>query len=59
MVGESQLFARFGRVVPAGVILFREGQQGQEMYIIQTGKVRISKRVRTIDKTLAILGKGE
>lgn len=59
MVGESQLFARFGRVVPAGVVLFREGEQGQEMYIIQSGKVRISKRVRHIDKTLAILGKGE
>jgi CRP-like cAMP-binding protein len=59
MVGESQLFARFGRVVPAGVVLFREGEQGLEMYIIQSGKVRISKRVRHVDKTLAILDKGE
>ena len=59
MTVEQRLFARFGKEVPKGTILFRENEPGQEMYIIQSGKVRISKKVREIDKTLAILGKGD
>jgi len=59
MAVEQRLFARFGKEVPKGTILFRENEPGQEMYIIQSGKVRISKKVREIDKTLAILGKGD
>jgi len=59
MTVEQRLFARFGKEVPKGTILFRENEPGQEMYIIQSGKVRISKKVREIDKTLTILGKGD
>jgi len=59
MAVEQRLFARFGKEVPKGTILFRENEPGQEMYIIQSGKVRISKKVREIDKTLTILGKGD
>lgn len=55
----SDLFERFGEFIPKGTVLFYEGDPGQEMYIIQSGKVRISKRVRTVEKTLVILGKGE
>ncbi len=59
MVVEERLFARFGKQVPKGTVLFRENEPGQEMYIIQSGKVRISMRVREIEKTLTILGKGD
>jgi len=59
MAVEQRLFERFGKEVPKGTILFRENDPGQEMYIIQTGKVRISKKVREIEKTLAIMGKGD
>ena len=59
MAVEQRLFARFGKEVPKGTILFRENEPGQEMYIIQSGRVRISKKVRDIEKTLTILGKGE
>jgi len=59
MAVEQRLFARFGKEVPKGTILFRENEPGQEMYIIQSGSVRISKKVRDIEKTLTILGKGE
>lgn len=56
---QAQLFARFGRKFPAGTVLFHEGDRGEEMYIIQSGKVKISKRIRGVEKTLATLEKGE
>src|SRR6267143_1237985 len=59
MAGEDQLFQRFGREFPKGHILFREGDPGKEMYVIQTGKVNITKKVRETEKILATLGAGE
>jgi CRP/FNR family cyclic AMP-dependent transcriptional regulator len=56
---QATLFSRFGRKIPANTVLFEEGDRGEEMYIIQTGKVRISKRIRGVEKTLATLEKGE
>lgn len=55
----SQMFSRFGKKIPAGTVLFQEGDRGEEMYIIQSGKVKISKRIRGVEKTLAMLEKGE
>ncbi|MCG3172004.1 MAG: Cyclic AMP receptor protein [Myxococcota bacterium] len=56
---ETILMERFGRSFPAGTVLFREGDFGKEMYIIHEGRVRISKRVRDVEKTLVSLGSGE
>lgn len=56
---QAQLFSRFGRKIPAGTVLFHEGDHGEEMYILQSGKVKISKRLRGVEKTLAVLEKGE
>ncbi len=56
---QTQLFSRFGRKIPAGTVIFQEGDVGTEMYIIQSGKVKISKRVRGVEKTLAVIEKGE
>ncbi|MEK6777818.1 MAG: Crp/Fnr family transcriptional regulator [bacterium] len=55
----SDLFEKYGEIIPRGNVLFYEGDNGQQMYIIQSGKIRISKRVRNVEKTLVILGKGE
>jgi CRP-like cAMP-binding protein len=55
----DRLFSRYGKEIPKGTVLFRENEPGQEMYIIQSGKVKISKQVRNIEKTLVILGKGD
>lgn len=59
MVESDQLFARFGKSCEPGEVLFREGDQGQLMFVIQTGAVRIAKTVKGEEKTLAILGPGE
>lgn len=56
---EEQLFQRFGKEFPAGYVLFEEGDRGDETYIIQTGKIRIVKRVDGGEKTLAVIPAGE
>ncbi len=59
MGAEDQLFERFGKSFPAGHKLFREGEHGKEMFVVQTGKVKISKVVRDKEQVLAVLGAGE
>jgi CRP-like cAMP-binding protein len=56
---QAQLYSRFGKKISANTVLFHEGDQGENMYIIQSGKVKISKRIRGVEKTLATLEKGE
>ena len=59
MKKEEQLFWKFGKDFPKGTILFREGDPGQEMFIIQKGKVQVRKRVGATEKVLAELAEGE
>ncbi len=59
MSSPDPLFARFGREFPAGDVVFREGEAGKTMYVIQTGKVRITKDLPTGSRVLAILGPGD
>lgn len=59
MSAEEALFQRFGKEFKRGTVLFREGEPGKEMYVLQSGRVAISKKVRDVEKVLAILGPGE
>lgn len=59
MGAEETLFQRFGKEFPQGTVLFREGEPGREMFVIQSGRIAISKRVRDVEKVLAVLGPGE
>jgi CRP-like cAMP-binding protein len=59
MSREDTLFSRFGREFPAGSRLFQEGEPGGEMFVVQSGKVSITKSVGDTTKVLAILGPGE
>jgi len=56
---EDTLFQRFGKEFPKGTVLFREGETGKEMFVLQAGKVVITRTVRDTVKTLAALGPGE
>ena len=56
---EDALFQRFGKEFPKGTVLFREGETGKEMFVLQSGRVVITKTVRDTEKTLAALGPGE
>lgn len=55
----DELYQRLGRDFPREHVIFRDGDVGREMFVIQSGKVRISKHVRDVDKTLVVLGAGE
>jgi len=56
---ENPLFEKYGQTFDAGKAIFQEGDQGDHMYIIQTGSVRISKNVGGREHELAILEKGD
>lgn len=57
--GTEVLFQRFGRQAPAGTVLFREGDAGDEMFVVQSGRVQITVTVRGIERMLDELGPGE
>lgn len=56
---KNNQLGRFGRKFSRSEILFHEGDHGEEMFIIQSGKVKVSKQIGDVQKTLAILEKGE
>ncbi|MBI4916215.1 MAG: cyclic nucleotide-binding domain-containing protein [Acidobacteria bacterium] len=43
----------------SGTVIFRDGDPGREMYIIQSGSVRISRAVNGEERELAVLEKGD
>jgi len=43
----------------AGTVLFREGEQGDRMYVIKSGRVQLTKRVHDSDIVVEELGDGE
>ncbi len=50
---------RFARHAPAGTVLFREGDPGREMFVLQTGRVRLTRVRRGVEKLVAELPAGE
>lgn len=58
-MADDQLFQRFGKEFPQGAVLFREGEPGKEMYVVQAGRIHVSKRAGDVEKILATLGPGE
>ena len=52
-------FAKFLNHYTEGHVLFREGDAGDEMYILQSGRVAIKKKVQDGETVLAVLEKGD
>jgi CRP/FNR family transcriptional regulator, cyclic AMP receptor protein len=59
MAADDQPAQRYGKAFPKGSVLFQEGDAGHEMFVIRSGEVAISKKVRDIEKQLSTLGPGE
>lgn len=59
IASEVKAEARFTRAVKAGETVFREGDAGRTMFVVRSGRVRISRKVRGGEKTYAMLGPGE
>lgn len=56
----TSLFQRFLRPYRKGEVVFDEGTQGTEMFIIHKGKVRVLKKSEEgVEQTLAVLGPGD
>jgi CRP-like cAMP-binding protein len=55
----DDLLQRFSRKYAPGAAICREGEEGEEMYIIQTGKVRVSKRFGGKTHVISVLEKGD
>lgn len=59
MSTQSGIFEKYGRVFLEGQRIFSEGEIGAEMFIIQSGKVRISKQSGNVETTLVVLDDGD
>jgi CRP-like cAMP-binding protein len=55
---EQVLFRLFGKYCPEGTILYTEGSPGQELYVIQSGAVRLGS-ARPEGGPAALLGPGD
>ena len=56
----DHLFEKYGKKAKAGEVLFTAGEPGDQMFVIRSGKVKISISSQSgINKTLAVLGPGE
>lgn len=60
MVTQAQSHAKeLERTYFDGEVIVEEGERTRDMFVIQSGEVRISKRVKTQDVELARLGQGD
>jgi CRP/FNR family transcriptional regulator, cyclic AMP receptor protein len=50
---------KFAKTYSPGAVICREGEEGDEMYIIQKGKVRVSKNFAGSSHLVSVLEKGE
>lgn len=49
----------FEKSLKAGELLFKQGDPGDEMFLIRSGKIKITRSAGTIEKTLAVLKEGD
>jgi CRP-like cAMP-binding protein len=54
-----ELMPSYGRGFAQGDVLFREGDVAEEAYVLHRGRVRLVKRVRTAERSLAVLAAGD
>ncbi len=55
----GQTFKEVGKEFPKGTVLFKEGDIGKEMYLINSGEVKLTRKTPYGDVVLATLSFGE
>lgn len=55
----SKLFERFGRTYAAGDTIYSDGEEADACYLIQEGRVRLVKTVRSAERSITVLGAGD
>lgn len=61
-LGEAErrkLFERFGRSFEAGTSIYAEGDPASTCFLIQNGRVRLVKRIRSAERSLTVLRPGD
>ncbi|MBE9537271.1 MAG: Crp/Fnr family transcriptional regulator [Proteobacteria bacterium] len=58
-MSSGALIQKFGKELSAGTVLFKDGDTGKQMFVIQKGKIKISKQIDGKEKVLALLPAGE
>lgn len=58
-MADNPLFEKYGTTVRSGEVIFKEGDSGDRMYIIQDGTVKITKNIDGKEHELAQLGKSD
>ncbi len=59
MFGDDKaLYEKSGRSFEAGATIFSEGEPGNEMYLIKSGRVKVIRSEKTGSKVLSVLGAG-
>lgn len=59
MSNESQVLNRYARDFNPGEVIIEDGTRGTEMFIVQSGKVKVYKVINGVEKVLATMGAGE
>jgi CRP-like cAMP-binding protein len=55
----ARLISRYGRKLTAGEVIFRENDPATEAFLLQDGRVRLLKHVRSTDRSLMVLKSGD
>ncbi|MFO8071467.1 MAG: Crp/Fnr family transcriptional regulator [Polyangia bacterium] len=55
----ERLFERFGRSYEGGEIIYAEDDESTEVFMVIDGRVRVIKRVRLVERDIAILRSGD
>jgi CRP/FNR family cyclic AMP-dependent transcriptional regulator len=55
----ERLFEHYGRRHPAGKAIFKEGEPADLCYLLQEGRVRLTKHVRAMEHSIGVLRPGE
>lgn len=53
------LLARFAQAVPAGEVIFRDGEPAEVAFLVHSGRVRIVKKIGAVERSLRVLKSGE
>lgn len=56
---DKQLIEKHGKIYEPGTVLFREGEVGKRIYVVNEGRIKLTKRVHTTDTMIEVLGPGE
>ncbi|MDR4497400.1 MAG: cyclic nucleotide-binding domain-containing protein [Candidatus Scalindua sp.] len=55
----GKTFKEAGKDIPKGTVLFKEGDKGDEMYLICSGEVKLTRKTPNGEIILTVLGFGE